>query len=129
MSLKDNKGFILSVISGTFIAVISTLIGVLIFAGVIKISDLSYGVIKPVNQFIKVLSVFLGCFFGIKGNKGLIKGILIGVLSTFLTYVIISIMGKETLFSLAFLIDIIFSVIIGGIVGIIVVNIRRKGIS
>ena len=122
---KEN-GFMLSIIKGTFTAIIITLIGVLIFAGVVKIAYLKSGVIKAVNQFIKVLSVFLGCFFHVKGRGGLLKGGLLGCFTAIITYLVFAFIGGETSFGVPFVLDLVFQLIIGAIAGIIIVNLKNK---
>ena len=122
---QNQSGFFLSVIKGGLTALITTLIAVLIFAGVIKSASLGTWVIKAVNQFIKVLSVFLGCFFCVKQGKGLIKGVLIGVLSCMLTaLVFVLVCGNEISLS-SFLIDLGFLAVIGAVCGATTVNVKR----
>lgn len=120
---RDN--FFLSIIKGVGVAIIATLIGVLIFAIVVKFAVLNGSVVKAVNQFIKILSVFLGCFFAIRGSFGFIKGAFIGALSTALTYLIFLIIGGEVSFGFHFTLDLIFTAIIGAICGIITVNVKK----
>ena len=123
---QNQSSFFVSVIKGSLTALLTTLIAVLIFAGVIKSASLGSGVIKAVNQFIKVLSVFLGCFFCVKENKGFIKGILIGVLTCVLVaLVFVLICGNKTTLSSLF-IDLIFFAVIGGVCGAITVNVKRN---
>lgn len=125
MDKTENKGGLTSIIKGVSTAVIVMLVGVLIFACVVKLAFLGQTVIKSVNQFIKILSIFLGCFFCISGKNGLIKGILIGVLSTVITYLIFAFIGGEIPFGTSFLVDLVFGLIVGGVSGIIAVNVKK----
>ena len=126
MREKSNEyGFMGCVIRGTFTAIITTLIGILIFAGIVKIACLNTNVIKAVNQFIKVLSVFLGCFFSLKDKGGLIKGAIIGLVCAVVTYLLFSLIGAEISFGTTFLVDLLFQTVIGAIFGIITVNVRK----
>ncbi len=118
--------FISSVIKGVLTALIITLTGVLLFAFIIKTTGLSGVVIKSVNQFIKVLSVFLGCSFCVKGKAGLIKGALIGALSSVLTLALFALFGVGEAVVKSLYIELIFAVVAGGISGIIAVNVKRK---
>lgn len=59
---------------GVSLAIIVCLAAVLIFALVIQFTGLPESVIMPVNQFIKVLAIFIGCFFSLRGSKGWLKG-------------------------------------------------------
>ena len=121
----EKNGFISSIIKASALAIIVSLVGVLIFALVLTFTDLDSSVIKPVNQFIKILSVFLGCFFFVKENAGLIKGLFVGVIATALVYVIYSFLGTSVKFNISFFIDLAFMAIIGGICGIISVNVKK----
>ncbi len=123
---KRSADGIVSVIKGVFFTLIIVLAGVLIFAGVIKIASLSASVIKPVNQFIKVIAVFLGCFLSARGRLGFLKGALIGVLGTVLVYLVFSLMVGDLSFGLSFVVDLIFGLIVGVVSGIIAVNVRKE---
>ena len=126
MKEQTNGGFISNVIKGICGAIIITLVGVLIFAGVIKTARLSSSVIKAVNQFIKIISIFLGVFFSVRNDKGLIKGALIGLISTAVIYLIFSLIGSDTDFSVTFIIDLVFGLIVGAISGVIAVNVKNR---
>ncbi len=81
--------------------------------------------IKPINQVIKILAVFLGCFFSIEGEKGLLKGLGLGALITVVIYVIFSLIAKTNIFTLAILWEILLGVAVGGLSGIISVNAKK----
>lgn len=119
-------GFIGGIIKGSFCAVIVTLISVLIFACVISSAMLTDNVIKSVNQFIKILSVFLGCMFFVRGSAGLLRGALIGAISTLITYLLFSLFGSQMQFGFSFIIDLIFLLVVGGISGVIAVNVKKE---
>jgi putative membrane protein (TIGR04086 family) len=123
---NTNGGFIGGVIKGSFCAVIVTLISVLIFAFVISSAMLTDNVIKSVNQFIKILSVFLGCMFFVRGSAGLLRGALIGAISTLITYLLFSLFGSQMQFGFPFIIDLVFLLVVGGISGVIAVNVKKE---
>ena len=119
MENTEKSGFILTVLKGSLIGVIGALVGVLIFAGLVRATYMDASVIKPVNQFIKILSIFLGAFFSVKGRLKLFKGALIGVITVLITYLIFAIIGGGVSFKLPFVLDLIFGLVVGGITGII----------
>ncbi len=123
---KIKDGFIIQIIKGVFTALIATLIAVFIFGGIVKLASLNSGVIKAVNQFIKVLSVFLGCIFSLKENKGLLKGLFVGALSAVLTNLVFALICGQINFGLSFFLDLGFTSVIGAICGIVSVNIKNK---
>ena len=124
MSEVKEAGFIKQIIKGLLTSVIITLIGVLIFAFIVKIAVLNGSVIKAVNQFIKILSVFLGCLVSVRRNGGLIKGALVGLLFSVIIYLIFALFGGGISFGASFFLDLFFTSIIGAISGIISVNVK-----
>ena len=89
-------------------------------------ASLGTGVIKAVNQFIKILSVFLGVSVSVRGKMGLVKGIAVGVCSTVITYLLFALIGGEVSFGTVFFIDLLFGLIVGGISGVISVNVKKN---
>ena len=64
---------------GVCVASVCTLAAVLVFALCIKLFSLGASVIMPVNQLIKMLSIFLGCFICLRPGRAFIKGAVCGV--------------------------------------------------
>lgn len=126
MDKTFSKTFFGEILRAVVISVISVLTGILIFSFVVKTALLSGEIIKTVNQFIKTISIFLGCFFAIKKDKGLIKGIIVGVVFTIVVYTLFAIMGSGFSLGGAFFIDLAFCIAIGLISGVIAVNFRKK---
>ena len=122
----QSKTFLTSVIKATALSLICSLLGILIFAFIVKAVALSDGTVKSVNQFIKVIAVFIGCFFSVKGKLGIVKGGVSGALFTVLLYAVFALMSGSKIFSAEMFADISFTAIIGGISGIIAVNVRGK---
>ena len=86
------------VVKATLVTLIFSLLGVLILALLIRTNLMSDGAVKLINQFVKVLAIFVGCYASLRGEKGLIKGIvagIFGVLITVLVFALIS--GSITL--------------------------------
>ena len=113
------------VVRGVIIAILITLLGVLLFAFLLSVTNLSDKVIKPVNQFIKLLSVFFACFLTIKEDKGFIKGGVIGIISSVLCLLIFALISGVFNFFTC-LIDVICAFIMGGLSGVITVNVRKR---
>lgn len=122
----QSKTFLTSVIKAIALSLICSLVGILLFALVVKIVALPDGIIKTVNQFIKVIAVFIGCFFSVKGKLGLVKGGVSGALCTLLLYAVFALMSGSSVFSVQMLADMAFTAIVGGISGVIAVNMKGK---
>lgn len=125
---KNN--LLLSILKGSLIALCVSLAGILIFAFLLKFTNISDSVIKPVNQVIKGLSVLLGVFIGLKKEKdmGLVSGLLIGIVYTMVAFLTFSILDGNFAFDRTLLNDVIFGGIMGAICGIICVNIKKSSV-
>ena len=128
IAIKDKKQVIVSIFSGTLLAIASTLIMILLFALIIRFFNISDGAIFPVNQVIKVVSLFLGIMIVLKKNnqKGFLKGLLLGLLYFVLSTIVFSILQGGFSFKLNNFFDMILTTLIGGIIGIILVNFRKR---
>ena len=121
---KFSSPVLSNVIKGSLISVSLSLVFILIFAIIIKFANIPDVAITPVNQFIKIVSIFLGCFMSLKQyqQKGLITGALIGLIYTFLAFLIFSFLGGTFNLSLSLLVDGVFALIVGALCGIFSVN-------
>lgn len=121
-----NKFFTKDSLLSSIISVLLSVGLVLVFALFVKWFTLSSTAINIGNTFIKVLSIFFGLFFGVKEREnGLIKGALVGLLYSILSSFLFSLYAGNGLFYGFNLLELLFCVIIGGISGIIIVNIRK----
>jgi putative membrane protein (TIGR04086 family) len=119
------KKSILQITKAVAMSVIVALALVLIFTFIIQIFSLPSSVIKPVNQVIKVLCIVAGGIVFIRGEGGLLKGGIYGALAVIVTYLLFGIIAGEFTFSWTTIVEFIFGSIIGGIVGVIAVNIKK----
>lgn len=124
---KD-RSFLLAIIKGSLIALCISLVGILIFAFILKFASISDKAIRPINQIIKGVSVLIGVFVAMRkvDKMGLIGGLLIGLVYTMLAFVVFSILDGNFEFNLTLLNDLLFGGIMGAICGIIAVNVKRR---
>ena len=120
--------FWLSVIKGCMWAVSITLIAILLFAIIIRFTNLPDSFIMPINQIIKIFSIMLGCFLGakVKPEKGLKMGFFIGLFYSISAFIIFSILSSSFSISTTLIIDTVFASVIGAICGVFAVNILSK---
>lgn len=116
------------VLKGVIAGLCVALVGILIFAFVLRFTSISDKIIAPVNQVIKGISIFFGVFIGMKKHKnmGLLSGLLIGFFFTIFAFLVFSILDGAFVFDRTFLNDIIFGSVIGAICGIICVNLKKN---
>lgn len=125
---KKEGNFALGILKGSLIALSISLVGILLFAFVLRFTSISDKFILPINEVIKGISVFLGTFLGFKRQKkmGLVGGFLIGFIYTILAFVAFSALNGSFNFDKTLLTDLLFDSIIGAICGIICVNIKKS---
>lgn len=118
---------ILMVIKGVFWAVSVSLLGVLLFAVVIKYTSITESAIQPINQVIKIISILLGCLVVGKkiSSKGWLWGLIIGVAYTIVAFIVFSILDGSFNITGNLFNDILFGGILGLIAGVICISLRK----
>lgn len=108
-------------------SLIITFSSIILFALIIKWASLSDNVIVPVNLVIKAVSVFVGALILTKAQtKGLLNGLIYGIVYTLISFTIFSALAGTFVIGLAILSDFAFNGVVGGIAGILGVNIKKK---
>ena len=121
-------GFFISLLKGSLMALSISLILICIFAFLLRFCDIKTEAIKPINQVIKIASILIGTFYGLKKTTemGLITGLFIGLMYTVLAFMVFSLLNGGFCFERSLINDLIFASIAGGIAGIVAVNFRKK---
>ncbi len=115
--------FFKDIILSLIFALIFSVILVLLHALLVKIFSLSETASRIINVVIKTVSILLGCMFGIKEKSlGVVKGLLIGLFYTALSFLIFSLLSEGVRLENIDVFDIVFGVVAGLISGIIAVN-------
>lgn len=125
---SDKKQLFVSLLSAVLVSVASTLIMILLFALIIRYFNVSDNFIFPINQVIKCVSLLLGIMIMLQKNnsKGFVKGILLALTYFILSNVVFSILQGGFTFRISNLYDMLLTTLIGGIIGIITVNIKKR---
>ena len=123
---NSNKSGSLQILKGSITSVSITLVLILLFALLLRFVNISDSVIMPVNQVIKIVSIFFGVYSALKfyKEKGWLKGMAIGIIYSILAFVVFSILSSQLSLSISTFLDVIFSAIVGGISGVIAVNLK-----
>ena len=128
-SSTKNTGMPFSnIIEGSLVGVSCSLLLILVFAFLLKFTNIPENIIVPINQVIKGISVFAGVFLGISNNrrKGLLSGAVIGLTYSLIAFFVFSLLAGYFVFDMKIIIDLLFSSIIGGVCGIICVNLKKS---
>ncbi len=122
MEKKENLFYIFT---GLAISIATSVVLVLIFAILISVFSIPSSVIKPVNIAIKIIALTLGVFFAVKEEKGLLKGLVFGVLFSVFSNLIFLVPVGNFYLDLSLFIDIAFCSIFSAILGVIKLNLIR----
>ena len=125
---EDSSNLFLTIFKGVCMGLCASFVLILLFAFVLRFTNIPDSIITPVNQVIKGISIFLGVFLGLRKQKsnGLLKGILIGFCFVLVAFFVFSVLDGTFVFDKTFYSDIIFGSIIGAICGIICVNLKKN---
>ncbi len=125
MQNENSFDGIFSVVKGALFSVALSLLLAVVFAVILRTGSVSDKVIYPVNQGIKVVAVATGTLLFVRGEKGWLKGGVIGLVFTALSYLAFSALGGD--FSLSWLIvaELALGFFSGALSGIIAVNLKR----
>ena len=116
----------LVVLKSSLLAVVVTLFCFLLFALVMKLANLQEGIIPPVNQAIRIISIALGGAVAARSSrsKGWLKGALTGLLYILWAFIISGIFGGGYIFDTVLISDVLLGIVVGAIGGIIGINIE-----
>ena len=108
------------------VSLLSSVMLVFIFAIILSSVSVSTSFIKPINQVIKGISLAIGSLIALKGDKGLLKGAIFGAVYSVLSYILFSLIAGSFTVDFHVLLDLIFCVGIGALVGVVKVNVIKK---
>ncbi len=125
---ETRNNFFISLLKGSLMALSISLILICVFAFLLRFCDIKTEAIKPINQVIKIVSILIGTFYGLKKSTemGLITGLFIGLAYTLLAFVVFSILNGGFNFERSLINDFIFGGIAGAIAGVVAVNFKKK---
>ena len=115
---------------GVLYAVIVTLLFILSFSFIVQMCGLANGVIKPVMQVVKVISIFIAVAIAIKSikNQAWLFGGLIGLLYMVVTFLIFSMLDGKFVIDFTALSDLLFEVLVG-VISAILLRLRNKDVE
>ena len=127
-SKKFNLSSMVNIIKASLIGVIISILLVLGFAFVLKFVDMGSGTISIIDQIIKIISIFVALTMLNKSNGDhlLIRGLLIGIMYSILTFVVFSALNGGFNINMAIFSDILFSTLVGG-ASAMIINLFKRG--
>ena len=125
---KSAVRWVLDIVKTVVVAILTSMVLVLVFALIVKATDVGENVVSYVNVAIKIVSIVVGCLVGFArgGRAGWLKGAVCGllyVIGSFLVFSFIS--GKVSLRNVTWL-DVVTGIVVGAISGILAVNVKKE---
>lgn len=114
-----------NILKGALLALAISLFLSVLFAAVLKATNLSQKVVYPVAQVIKNLSVLIGVLAVVRGEKGWLQGVSVAGLSTAFSYLTFSAIGGDFALSWLIFIELLLTILTGALGGALAVN--KKG--
>ena len=111
-------------VKAVLIAIVCALVLTSAFALIMQVTAMSDKVILPVNLTIKAVSVFTGCAVSLRGQKGWLRGMLVGLAFTCLSGLLFALVGGEFSFTWLLIVEVLFGAVIGALSGVFAVNFR-----
>lgn len=122
--MRSENSALFQIVKGTGIAVLFALVATVLFSFILRLTPVPDSVIMPVDQCIKALAVLFGCLFSLRGEKGWLKGLAVGMLTVALTGFVFSAVARDFSFSLLLFAEFAFGAVAGLLSGIVAVNLR-----
>ena len=113
-----------TVIRATLLALAVSLLLVMGFAVALR-AGVGGGWIYPINQVLKSVSILVGVFVAVRGEKCWLKGGGTGLLFTALSYLAFSAIGGDFSLSWLILLELAIAFLVGAISGILTVNLKK----
>jgi putative membrane protein (TIGR04086 family) len=120
-----NGDGVFSIVKAVLLSLAVSLLASVVFAVILRATSWERNVIYPVNQIVKVISIALGALVFVRGEKGWLKGGLVGLLFTALSYLAFSALGGDFSLSWLIFVEVGVAFLAGALSGILAVNLKR----
>ena len=125
---KGAVRYVLDIVKTVVVAILISMVLVLVFALIVKATDIGEDAIAYVNQGIKIVSVLIGCLIGFHrgGRGGWLKGLISGLLYVVTSFLVFSLISGEVSFDKLSWVDVLTGTAAGLICGVIAVNVKKS---
>lgn len=120
-----HRSHFLQVVASVLFSLLFSLVGVLVFAFLIKVAELGGGVVSPVVRVLQGASVVLGAGLYIRGEGGLVKGALSGLFSAVFAFFLFSLIAERWQIGVGDLMTVLYLTVVGAIAGVVAVNVKK----
>ena len=125
---KRRLGAAAALAKGLIAAVLVTLLGMLLMAAAVIFIGMGDGAIRILNQFLKIIAVFLGTFLAVGrgGERGLVTGAGLGALYAAAGYVLYICLGENPFDIVALMGEMTICAAAGAVTGVICANMKKR---
>ena len=120
-----NGDGVFPIVKAVLLSLAVSLLASVVFAVILRAASWGEGVIYPVNQIVKVVSIALGALVFVRGEKGWLKGGAVGLLFTALSYLAFSALGGDFSLSWLIFVEVGVAFLAGALSGILAVNLKK----
>ena len=113
---------------GLLLSIAATVAAVVLFAVVISFVDIQDGLIRVVNQVIKIGAIFLGVYMIVPpgDSAGIRRGALLGLLYMGVGVLVYALLSQQQMTWLGYLTDVLMGVAAGGLSGMLLGSLKGK---
>lgn len=127
-NMSANYGMAWDVAKGSLGALAAAVVYVALFAGAVRLFKIEENAMPVVSQAAKVLCLLFGAWLSVRRHpaKGWLRGGLTGIAYILLAFVLFSAIEGDWSVGMAFVYDLLMGGVVGGVGGILFVNLRRR---
>ncbi|MBR2441610.1 MAG: TIGR04086 family membrane protein [Clostridia bacterium] len=112
------------VVKGAALALALSLLSAVVLAVILRCTQMSAKLVYPITQTVKAVCLCLGAAVFVRGEKGWLKGMAVGLVFTALSYLAFSSLGGDFSLSWLILLEVAISLAVGALGGIVGVNLK-----
>ena len=116
---------VFTMIKATLFALVISLLAVMAVAVVYRAGGMQERGLYAVNQAVKGVSIAVGVVTFLRGDKGWLKGGVVGLLFTALSYLAFSAIGGDFSLGWLILVELVSAFLIGAVSGAFAVNLKK----
>ncbi len=115
----------LQIVKSVAISLILIFFSVTALALIVNAANLSVSVLHPAVQVIKPIAILVGVLCGVRGGRGVLKGLATGALAFLLIFLLLTCMGKGSYAFSSAVIDFFAFLLFGCCSGILAVSLKH----
>ena len=122
----DRRATVFALLKGLGVAVLTTLIGMAVLAGLVVLTGIGDNAVLAINQALKAVSIALGAAsaVGFGGRRGFILGAVVGALYMILGYALYSAIDGRMAPAGLMVTEFLMGALVGALAGALVANIN-----